>query len=189
MGLSIHYLGRIRSRALVHQLTDETADICENMNWNYRIITESGDEGINGIEFSPENCEPVFLTFLPNGRMCSPISLMNKDFYTLNGFDPDLIYTTSTKTQFAGPDTHIALLKLLRYLKEKYFGNFELDDEGYYWETNDEKILFQRFDEYNQAISAVKEVLIEMHHIPGENAESLVNRIEDVLKKKSGKKD
>jgi len=78
---------------------------------------------------------------------------------------------------------------LLRYLKEKYFGNFEFDDEGYYWGTNDEKILFQRFDEYNQAISAVKEVLTEMHHIPGENAESLANRIEDVLKKMFGKKD
>ena len=189
MGLSIHYLGTIRSMVLVNQLVDETADICESMNWNYRIITESGDEGLNGIVFSPENCEPVFLTFLPNGRMCSPISLMNKDFYTLNGFDPDLIFTTSTKTQFAGPDVHIALIKLLRYLKEKYFEKFELDDEGYYWGTNDEKILFKRFDEYNQAISAVKKVLTEMHHIPGENTASLANRIEDVLKKKFGKKD
>jgi hypothetical protein len=189
MGLSIHYSGTIRSMSLVEQLIDETADICKSMSWNYRIITESGDEGFNGIVFSPESCEPVFLTFLPNGRMCSPISLMNKDFYILNGFDPDIIYTTSTKTQFAGPDTHIALLKLLRYLKEKYFGNFELDDEGYYWKTKDEKILFQRFDEYNLAINAVKEVLTEMHPIPGENAESLANRIEDVLKKMFGKKD
>jgi hypothetical protein len=189
MGLSVHYSGTIRSMTLVNHLIDETADICESMYWNYRIITEPGDEGLNGIVFSPENCEPVFLTFLPNGRMCSPINLMNKNFYTLNGFDPDLTYTTSTKTQFAGPDTHIALLKLLRYLKEKYFGNFELDDEGYYWGTNDEKILSQRFDEYNQAISTVKEVLTEMHHIPSENAESLTKRIEDVLKKKFGKKD
>ena len=189
MGLSIHYLGTISSMVLVNQLTDETADVCESMNWNYRIITGSGNEGLNGIAFSPENCEPVFLTFLPNGRMCSPTSLMNKDFYSLNGIDPDLIYTISTKTQFAGPDTHIALLKLLRYLKEKYFENFELDDEGYYWGTNDEKILFRRFDEYNQAISAVKNVLPEMYHIPGENAESLANRIEDVLKKKFDKKD
>jgi hypothetical protein len=189
MGLSIHYSGNIRRVALINDLTTETTDICESMNWNYRIIKELGDEGLNGIVFSPENCEPVFLTFLPNGRMCSPISLLNKDLYTLNGFDPDLIYTTSTKTQFAGPDTHIALLKLLRYLKEKYFGNFKLDDEGYYWGTNDEKILFQRFDEYNQTISAVKEVLTEMHHIPGENAKSLANRIEDVLKKKFDKND
>ena len=189
MGLSIHYSGTIRSMSLVYQLIDETVDICESMNWNYCIVNEAGDERLNGIVFSPANCEPVFLTLLPNGRMCSPINLMNKDFYILNGFDRDLIYTTSTKTQFAGPDTHIALLKLLRYLKEKYFGNFELDDEGYYWGTNDEKILFQRFDEYNQAISAVKEVLTEMHHIPGENAESLANRIEDVLKKMFGKKD
>jgi hypothetical protein len=186
MGLSIHYSGNIR-RALINDLTTETADICQSLNWKYNIITESGDESFNGIVFSPENCEPVFLTFLPNGKMCSPINLENKDFYAANGFDPDLIYTTSTKTQFAGPDTHIALLKLLRYLKEKYFENFELDDEGYYWNTNDQNILFQRFSHYNILLNAVSDALSNIKTIPGESPVSLTERIEKVLKEKFGK--
>lgn len=80
--------------------------------------------------------------------MCSPVNLMNRDIYELNELDAELIYTTSTKTQFAWPDAHIAVVKLLRYLKEKYFSVFKLSDEGMYWETMDEKILLSQFAKY-----------------------------------------
>jgi len=188
MGLSIHYTGTIRNISFIDQLIDETADVCESMKWEYTIIKEQGDEGVNGIVFSPENCEPLFLTFLPNRRMCSPVSLRNKDLYAANGLDPELVYWTSTKTQFSGPDTHIALLKFLKHLKEKYFEELTLDDEGYYWATNDEKVLFQRFQEYNYLLDAVAETLSSIPSVPGENAESLADRIEEVLKKKFGGK-
>jgi hypothetical protein len=186
MGSSIHYSGTIRNQSLIQQLVDEASDICISMNWKYTIINESGKEAVNGIVFSPENCEPVFLTFLSDNKMCSPISLENKDLYAVNGIDAELIYTTSTKTQFAGPDTHIALLKLLKYLKEKYFENFEMDDEGYYWETNDKKILLQRFNKYNYLLDAVGDVLSGIELKPGETIDSLTDRIEEVLKKKFG---
>lgn len=42
-------------------------------------------------------------------------------------------------------DTHLTVLKLLRYLKEKYFSFFELSDEGMYWETQDMEILKSQF--------------------------------------------
>ena len=186
MGLSIHYSATIRHISLVEQLIEETADVCKSMQWTYHVIRESGDEGVNGIVISPENCEPVFLTFLPNRRMCSPINLKYKNSYAPNGLDPELIYTTSTKTQYAGPATHIALLKFLRYLKGKYFEIFEMDDEGYYWETNDEKILVERFNQYNNLLNAVGEILTGIHYKPGETTDSLVNRIKEVLKKKLG---
>lgn len=186
MGLSIHYSGTIRNQSLIQQLVNETSDICVSMNWKYTIINESGKEAVNGIVFSPENCEPVFLTFLSNRRMCSPLSLRNKDSYAANGINPELIYTTSTKTQFAGAATHIALLKLLKYLKGKYFETFEMDDEGYYWETNDKKILLQRFNEYSYLLNAVGDVLSDIEHEPGVSIGSLADRIEEVLKKKFG---
>ena len=188
MGLSIHYSGIIRSILLVEQLIEETADVCQSMSWKFNIIREFGKEGVNGIIFSPENCEPVFLTFLPDRRMCSPINLMNKDPYAANGLDPELIYTTSTKTQFAGPGTHIALLKFLKYLKEKYFEKFEMNDEGYYWETDNEKILLERFTEYNNLLTSVKDVLGKINYSLGENIESLADRIERAIKKKLGKR-
>ena len=57
--------------------------------------------------------------------MCSPVNLMNRDIYVENGSESELIYTTSSKTQFGGSDAHIAVIKLLRYLKEIYFSVFE----------------------------------------------------------------
>lgn len=186
MGLSIHYSATIRHISLVEQLIEETTDVCKSMQWEYHAIRETGDDGVNGIVFSPQNWDPVFLTFLQNRRMCSPINLKYKKSYAANGLDPELIYTTSTKTQFAGPAAHIALLKFLKYLKEKYFETFEMDDEGYYWETNDKKILLKRFNEYNYLLNAVGDVLSDIEHTPGETIDSLADRIEEVLKKKFG---
>lgn len=186
MGLSIHYSARIRHIALIEQLIEETTDVCKSMEWKYNVIRETGDETVNGIIFSPENCEPVFLTFLPNRRMCSPTNLKYKDAYVSNGLDPELIYTTSTKTQYAGPANHIALLKFLKYLKGKYFGTFVMDDEGFYWETNDEKILVDRFNHYSYLLNAVGEALSNIPHQPGDTTDSLVERIEKILKEKFG---
>ena len=140
MGLSIHYSGHIRQYALVDELLAEATDICENLDWTYHILDGNNTDKLKGIGFSPEGCEPIFLTFLLNGRMCSPVNLMHRDIYEENGLERELLYTTSTKTQYAGPDAHIAIIKLLRYLKEKYFSVFELNDEGMYWETMDEKV-------------------------------------------------
>lgn len=186
MGLSIHYSATIRQMSLVEQLIEETTDVCKSMQWKYDVIRESGDEGVNGIVFSPENCEPVFLTFLQNRRMCSPISLQFKESYSAHGLDPELIFTTSTKTQYAGAATHIALLKFLKYLKGKYFETFDMDDEGFYWETNDEKILMARFNHYNYLLNAVGEALTGIPHEPGHSIDSLADRIEDILKKRFG---
>jgi hypothetical protein len=184
MGLSIHYSGTIKDIALIDELIAEVTDICQSFNWSYHIISEPNTYHLNGICFSPQDCEPIFLTFLPDGRMCSFVNLMNKDLYTKNGLDEELVYTTSTKTQFAGIDMHIAVTKLLRYLKEKYFSVFELSDEGMYWETKDEIVLKKQFAKYDFLLDAVANALSEMKTVPGETPSSLADRIEKMLKEK-----
>jgi hypothetical protein len=186
MGLSIHYSGTIKDTARIDELTAEVADICQSLNWTYHIIKEPNADQLNGICFSPEKCEPIFLTFLPGGRLCSPVNLMNRDLYENNGLDTELVYTTSTKTQFAGPDAHMAVIKLLRYLKEKYFSVFELDDEGMYWETMDSTIFLKQFAKHEFLLNAVADALSEMKAVPGETALSLADRIEKILKVKFG---
>lgn len=187
MGLSIHYSGTIKDTALIDELITEVADICQSLNWTYHIINEPNADQLNGICFYPENCEAIFLTFLPGGRMCSPVNLMNRDIYEENGLESELIYTTSTKTQFAGSDAHIAIIKLLRYLKEKYFSVFELDDEGMYWETMDEKVFLNQFARYEFLLDAVADALTGMIAVPGETPLSLADRIEKLLQEKLGK--
>ena len=186
MGLSIHYSGKIRHPDLIEELNAEVADICNSLDWTFHIIKEPDEDQLNGICFSPEGCEPVFLTFLPGGRICSPVNLMNRDIYENNELDKELVYTTSIKTQYAGPDAHMAVIKLLRYLKEKYFEKFELDDEGKFWETNDKQILLEQFARYEFLLNTVSESLSNMKAIPGESPESLTDRIEKVLREKRG---
>ena len=186
MGLSIHYSGYIREYDMLDELMSEVTDICQNLDWTWHVIDGNNTDELKGICFSPDGCEPVFLTFLPDGRMCSPVNLMNKDIYEGGELDRELLYTTSTKTQYAGPDAHIAVIKLLRYLDGKYFSAFELNDEGMYWETRDEKVLLEQFAKYEYLLNAVTAALSQMKAVPGETAGSLADRIEEMLKKNLG---
>jgi hypothetical protein len=193
MGLSIHYWGKIKDNDLIDALTTEVEDICKSLSWRYQVFDtkksklKSGETAkkytphdVKGISFTPEESETAFLTFLPDGRLCSPLKLIYYDPAT----NDLMIEVIHTKTQFAGPDTHIALLKLLHYLKEKYFESFELNDEGYYWEKWDEKVLLSQFARYNFLLDKVATALQNVKLAPGETAESLGDRIEEILKKK-----
>ena len=168
MGLTFHYKGTIRSLHLIDEMTEEVKDICKSLNWDYRIwekketkrryksksqavISQPTPEDVKGISISPPECETLFLTFLPNGDLCSPIKLIYYDPAT-NDIMIEMIHT---KTQFAGPDTHIALMELLRYLNEKYFAKLEVDDEGMYWGKWDKKILYSQFSKYNVLLDIV----------------------------------
>jgi hypothetical protein len=49
-----------------------------------------------------------------------------------------------TKTQFAGPDVHIAVCELLRHVKERYAPDLQIvDDSGYYDHRDRDKLLGQ----------------------------------------------
>lgn len=181
MGLSIHYSGYILNKEMLQPLIEEVTDICKTLGWP----THSYDnDEIKGVSFAPEGSEPVFLTFNADGRTLSPTNIMIKEIFDGVRFDKELIYSTSTKTQYAGIDAHIAIIKLLKYLSTKYLKDFTLSDEGYYWETSDEKILSGRFEEYNDLLNVVTEAFTHMKSVPGETPESLGERIERILKEK-----
>jgi hypothetical protein len=175
MGLTFHYSGRIRQYEKIDEMILEAEDISKSLDWKYNIID---DDKLKGIILSPEGSEPLSLTFVPEGRLCSVISVM------VNEPDDPFYYTAFTKTQFAGPDTHIALMKLLRYLSDKYFSEIEVDDEGLYWGTWDKKILLEQFTKYNYALDAVTTALSGMKAVPGETPQSLADRIEETLREK-----
>ncbi len=185
MGLSIHYSGYIISRAMINPLIEEVEDLGKALNWSTHIID---DEEIKGISFAPKGSEPVILFFNTEGRIVSPINIMVKEIYDGVRFDQDLLFTTSTKTQYAGPDAHIAIIKLLKHISAKYLKDFTLSDEGYYWETGNEKILLDQFKNCDAAIDSFCEALEGLSAVPGETAESLGDRLEKLLREKFGGK-
>ena len=202
MGLSIHYSGQIRDYALIEDLVNECEDICKSLNWDYHTwIKESSIhddahidnadfigyamEDLKGISILPKECEPVDLAFFPSGKLCSTMKLRFNDATT----NDLMVEYISTKTQYAGMDVHVTVLKLLQYLKDKYFSFFELSDEGMYWETKNLEVLKSQFARYNFIVNSVRNALSDFKAMPGETPESLADRLEELLKKKFGKQE
>lgn len=179
MGLSIHFCGTLAQSSSINTFVDEVTDICDSLAWKWKRITTTS---LNGIVFSVPECEPVFFTFTSAGKLCSPLQEGMEETYRKAGLDLSLIFWQSVKTQFAGITVHKALIALLRYLSQKYFQQFELNDEGLYWETNDEEVLHAQFQKYELALQAVTDALAGMQKQTGESTTDLAARIEAVLK-------
>lgn len=185
MGLSIHYSGYIRDSNLLDPLIVEVKDVCETPEWERQII--DGSE-IKGICFAPKGSEPVSLAINYNGQLLSPVNIVVKDIYDDVQLEKQLIFTTSPKTQLAGLGAHIAIIKLLKYISSKYLSGFKLNDERYYWETGNEKLLLSQFKKNDAAINKISNAMESLPTITDETAESLVNRLERLLRKNFGGK-
>lgn len=133
-----------------------------------------------GLIITPEDCEPIILVFDSEGRIFNPILKemfnqgvaddikvitiqidLNEDELvpvikedSHDGDHMDVIYSISVKTQFAGADTHLKLVELLRYLGDKYFENFKLIDESDYAKNKDSGDLSEKLSGINHLIEA-----------------------------------
>jgi hypothetical protein len=163
MGVSIHYRGRINNITLIPRLCEEIRDIADSMGWPSTTIDDdwsdptnavllekgeiNGNLGLKGIQFTPRpNSESFSLFFDHDGHLLSPMSrLMINDGHLL----PEATWI-SIKTQFAGPDTHVWIIGLLKYLKKCYISDLEVSDESEYWETGDRGKLESKMELLNK---------------------------------------
>ena len=104
----------------------------------------------------------------------------------LAGILPELVYSIHVKTQYAGLDTHVALVTLLKYLEEKYFHKMKVSDEGNFWNTLDKAVLQSRFDEYWSLINAVKRALEKEGWNVTDEPLKLTERMEDIIRRRLG---
>lgn len=174
MGLSIHYSGMIKNNALIPQLVEEVQDVCDVLGWPWHLNNET----VVGISFTPPECETVGLNFLSNGEIVSKVMLL----YNIHPAT-----TVSVKTQFAGMEVHMAVIKLLKHLAKQYFSRFELTDEGQYWETGDEELLRKYFRAYNGLMNAVQTTMMDFKAVPGETRRGFVQRLEAFLQERLNK--
>lgn len=192
MGLSIHYRGRFNQNAVLSDLITEVKEVAEVLKWNYTVYgTEFPTKGkedqlydgeIYGISFTPPDCETVSICFLSN------YVLLKFYGHDENQSEIDFLYMVSVKTQFAGPTIHKTIVELFRYLfKKNYFSEFDLVDEGEYWETCDEKLLEHKFKEYGNLIDSFSLVVETTPVNQGELYENYFKRIIKLIDKK-GKK-
>ncbi len=199
MGLSLHYSARLRQLDQLPQFVEEIEDICGSLGWPSQreemtvevparyVPLEPGNGHdpklvpINGIHFTPPECETVSFIFTPQGWTSRAINLAIAD--TLYDISPDLIYSISVKTQFAGPDVHIALVTLLKYLEKKYFAEIKVNDEGQFWDTMDKDVLLKKFEAYSNMLDTFVSALENYRGPVADTAEGLAEQLREIMKR------
>lgn len=159
MGLSLHYNGRFGNPELLPGMIEEVQEIALLNKWSYQICNTNfptdrfsknkHDQQLYGISFTPPECETVSLCFLSNGRMSS-VALLHFYGDSKDKTKQKYLYMLSVKTQFAGWQTHVMIVHLLKYLSKKYFLELQVKDEGDYWETGNVEILKENFNRYHK---------------------------------------
>jgi hypothetical protein len=170
MGVTIHHKAVFNSKASLAQMIEEVKDIADTNGWPYHIwetkfpkkpIAKNNHKRY-GIFVSPPRCESVDFSFSADGTM------------------PDWQYT---KTQFAGSAMHIVVVNLLRYISKKYYSHIEVDDEGDYWQTNDEALLQKQIDTVGQMIKLMHHALEETPKQKGEKIVDYITRVAKTAKR------
>ena len=181
MGLSIYYSGTLRDSKLIDEIIDEASDIAESHHWEFSELPNVQDIPVRGIIMQPEGCDPIWLTFHADGYLCNPILFSYLMEQNTEGLNVDAQQWLVTKTQYAGPETHIEIIRFFHYLGEKYFSRFELNDDSRFWETGDEELCHKRFGKGDKILDLLDIALSETRQHSGS-----VKQIKRKLRKRMG---
>lgn len=201
MGITIHYKGKLNNLEQVCSVIDELKDISEIMAWKYSILDNDWNSQLtaqllqtdNGVKFTghlplkgitiklhPE-CESFPVLFDKNGYLQS-VSGMVFNPWEVESADSNFLFI---KTQYAPPEIHIAIIKLLKYLKDKYISDLNVIDEGSYWESEDKELLIRKIsfikDKMDQVESIISSISNDFTTI-SEN--ETIELLEKILKEK-----
>lgn len=179
MGLSIFYSGHIRDVSLIPALVDEVCDICDGLQWRCEIFEPSIKYPLSGVVFCPPGSEEIWLTFLHDGCLANPASL-----YDITGsclLLPDNIVVDSM-VQYAGPDAHMKLMHMLRYLSNKYFRYLNVTDESEYWKTGDPEKCRDWFLMFDSWMRNMSQDLGKLDGRGYEDGQTYKQRLEDLFR-------
>ena len=185
MGLGIHYSGRFNPNASLPKLIAEVEELATAYGWEQLVyervfpssrFDDSYSDKIYGIVVIPPNCDPLFLSFLSNGRMSSPLHLESFG-YSDEVIHREYLYLLSVSTLLAGVDVHVKLVTLLKALTNRYFLDFEVNDEGGYWDTENEEYLHSVFLHQRQQMELVTCSKNGSTYFWGESIRFYLNRV------------
>lgn len=185
MGITIHYKGKLNSVDDIGSFCEEMEDITKSMDWKCSTFDFDNKSKVplKGVIIGPhEKSEPLPFMVDKNGFLRNPFMLeISKD-------NDEFTWFNHIKTQFAPIEIHIAVIKLLKYIQQKYISNLDVYDEGDYWQTGDENILKGKIDFLNSAMDQLEDVLNSIELKEGSTAESVADKIEELLKKMNFKR-
>ena len=152
-GVTVHFKGKLKDPSLSSEASAAACKAAKAHNWRWISISDPGDPAIDSVTSkmlqeivgSPNLSTASGAVIYPH-EMSEPLYLIFGERGEINNF---------IKTQFAGPDVHIGVVGVLDAIKP-YFAQFDVQDEGRYWETRDRSILQEDMDSVLAQLNAIK---------------------------------
>ena len=132
MGVTIHFEGTLCEEAAYSALLGQVRDFSARQRWSVAELPEAR----RSLRRMRDE-EPWDYVGITRGLIVHPHD--NSEPLRFE-FDEELRIQEYCKTQFAGPEMHIILVKLLRSL-QPLFEALYVEDEGEYWDTSDALVL------------------------------------------------
>ena len=156
MSTTVHYFGKVKGPEAIREIQEEFREIAQVSGWSHEMVDHVfaqegeipvGRLSLRGIRVTlNKHTSPLQLTFDKDGYLShiyyekAPADFQPK---AANGQTRQILHQvhTSTHARSNDPDTHIALIKLLDYVKKRYVPNLEVIDNTGYWYSRDESVL------------------------------------------------
>jgi hypothetical protein len=143
MGVTIHFEGRVKGATAYSLLIDELREFAASHNWKCEELAKSNAVLKRVRDKKPwDYSGPTFGLQLWPHQACDPLRFE---------FDRDYYVQEFVKTQFAGEETHIAIVELFRRI-QFFFEGLKIHDEGEFWDTSDDNVLAQHIQHCNEAL-------------------------------------
>jgi hypothetical protein len=170
MGITIYYSGKIKDINLIPELIDGLRAVSNIAGWKYNIIDDQPRIYGIALDVHPK-CETVLVTFDKEGTLGYIYEHKDKDGNPRTAE----AHSLSVKTQYAGERVHIAVIELLKYIKNKYIPDLDVEDDGDYWDKEDRESLRVNFDRVRVAIDGLGNALDD--HAAGKKADPSYSQI------------
>ena len=159
MGITIHYQGKIAELERIEEFEDRVIDMALEIGATVRIWRTSSDHDVSRIvrglilNVSPGQ-ETMSLLISPEGWLTPLFEIEAAENGALS--EPPYCFV---KTQFGSIEGHVAVVELLTFLKQEFFPDLWVSDEGGYWEDRNIESLVEKFSFLQAAIETLSEGL------------------------------
>jgi hypothetical protein len=182
MGITIHYRGTIDDVTKVETMEDRLLDLVFALGGRATIWRSYADHDpsriVRGLMIDMEPGQDTFsLLISPEGHLTPVFQIEDAEKAPFE--EPPYCFV---KTQFGRPLGHVAIIHVLDALKQKYFSNLSIMDEGCFYETRDFNELCKQMNFLGQATKSLAEGLRNngLSHEAAEDPNILASRIERI---------
>lgn len=148
MGITIHYQGRLRSEQELELVLDLVRAAARSAGWALKDVNNAHGTLERVFDEVEQNYKgPVRGVVVQPHADSEPLHVL---------FGDDLLMQDCCKTQFSSVETHIAIIKLLQRVAP-HFDPLVVEDEGEFWETQDQARLLDLWHGFDATLCRLVE--------------------------------